>query len=387
MLRAFDEKGGVGVYTRMLLQKLLQLDRKNTYLLFFQKSEDTHHFRDFKNVEQYHLPSIGKFFWDQVSVPYFAWKYKADLIFNTKFSIPLISSKKRIVVQHGADWFLPEFSGFYKKSDVIYNRIFIPLYCKKADKVISVSQFATEDFINYVKVPPHKMQTVYFGPADFFKKITDDTILSSIKRKYSLPDKFIFTLSRYGFGGGNRKNIKTTLLAYKHYYENTSNPVKLVIGGKNVDKYITDYNLSGEAFLNNVLFTGWIEQEDLPSIYSLAAIYLYPSNLETFPIPLTEAMACGTPIITSDANGLKEIAGDAALFVDNKDPEKISSAIRTLLSDDNLQKILSEKGLKRSKSFTWNKCAGEILDLFKKFETSSVINPPKKHDVLIESKQ
>lgn len=372
MLRSFQEKGGVGVYTRYLVQNLLQKDHNNTYLLFYNEKEclGTHHNKS--NAEEYYIPSTGKFIWDQISVPYFARKHNADLVFNPKFSLPLISSKKSIVVQHGADWFLPDYSKFYKTSDIIYNRIFIPLYCKKADYVISVSEFSTDDFIKYVKVPPEKIKTIYFGPADFFKRVSDNDKLLGIKKKYNLPDKFILTLSRYGFGGGNRKNIRVLFEAYKKYSEKIKDPVKIVVGGKNVENYISDFNLSGEAFLKNVQFTGWMEQEDLPAVYSSAELFLYPSNLETFPIPLTEAMACGTPIITSDVNGLKEIAGNSALFVNNKDPENISAAIIKLLNDSSLRLDLSSKGLSRSRLFSWNRCTEEILQLFQNLDGSTV---------------
>jgi glycosyltransferase involved in cell wall biosynthesis len=106
----------------------------------------------------------------------------------------------------------------------------------------------------------------------------------------------------------------------------------------------------------------WNEHiHDLPAVYSLADLYLYPSNLEAFPIPITEAMACGTPIVTSNVNGLKEIAGDAALFVEPEDTESISEAICRVLTDSNLRARLSTKGLARSSKFTWESCAKKTL--------------------------
>lgn len=376
MLRSLDEKGGVGIYSRYLIENLLQLDEKNSYLLFYKSKENQGKFSHHKNVEEYYLPGSSKFLWDQVKVPIAASKYRADVIINPKFSLPLLTNKRTIVVQHGADWFLPDYSKYYKKSDILYNKIFMPLFCKKADFVVSVSEFATKDFIKYVKVPESKIRTIYFGPAVFFRRITDTEELKRIRNKYNLPDRFILTLSRYGFGGGNRKNIRTIFDAYKLYFEAGGNPLMLVIGGKNVDQYITDYNLQNEKYLKNIMFTGWIEQEDLPGIYSLADVYLYPSNLETFPIPLTEAMACGTPIITSDVNGLKEIASDAAFFVDNRNPFEIASALSEVLSNSDLRQKLSEQGFERSKSFNWTKCASEMLELINKFSIADTLRSP-----------
>jgi glycosyltransferase involved in cell wall biosynthesis len=104
----------------------------------------------------------------------------------------------------------------------------------------------------------------------------------------------------------------------------------------------------------------------MPAVFSLASLYLYPSNLEAFPIPLTEAMACGTPILTSNVNGLKEIAGDAALLMDPDDTESIANGIRQILFDSNLRELLSHKGLERSRLFTWDLCAQKTLELLER---------------------
>ncbi len=138
-------------------------------------------------------------------------------------------------------------------------------------------------------------------------------------------------------------------------------PHKLVVGGKNCHMLRAKYGIPDEGYGRDILFPGWIEQGDLPAVYSLASLYLYPSNLEAFPIPIVEAMACGTPIITSNANGLQEIAGDAALFVDPGDPQSICDAICRVLSDSRLRATLSTKGLARSSRFTWDACARETL--------------------------
>jgi glycosyltransferase involved in cell wall biosynthesis len=110
-----------------------------------------------------------------------------------------------------------------------------------------------------------------------------------------------------------------------------------------------------------VLFPGWIDQADLPAVYSLSDAFLYPSNLEAFPIPITEAMACGTAIVTSAANGLSEIAGDAALLVDPSDADAVADATRRVLIDDGLRKRLERAALERSRAFSWETCARQTL--------------------------
>jgi glycosyltransferase involved in cell wall biosynthesis len=128
-----------------------------------------------------------------------------------------------------------------------------------------------------------------------------------------------------------------------------------------VDQFRSEYGIPDDGWGRDVRFPGWLDQQDLPAIYSQADLYLYASNLEAFPIPLTEAMACGTPIVTSNVNGLDEIAGDAAVQVDPTDPGAIAAAIERVLADPGAQAELQRKGLERSRMFDWEKCAQKTL--------------------------
>jgi len=138
---------------------------------------------------------------------------------------------------------------------------------------------------------------------------------------------------------------------------------ELVVGGRGCEQFRIEYSLPEDGWGARIRFPGWIDQADLPAIYSAADLFLYPSNLEAFPIPITEAMVCGTPIVTSDANGLLEIAGDAALRVDPADPGAIADAARRVLGSPDLAARLSEQGLVRSARFSWDRCARQTLDV------------------------
>ena len=123
------------------------------------------------------------------------------------------------------------------------------------------------------------------------------------------------------------------------------------------------YGLPSDGYSADLVFPGWVDQADLPAIYSMADLFLYPSNLEAFPIPITEAMACGTPIVTSNVNGLKELAGDAAVLVDPRRPDDIAAGIASVLSDAELRADLARRGLQRAEMFSWERCAQETLRL------------------------
>ncbi|MFO7460308.1 MAG: glycosyltransferase, partial [Desulfatiglandales bacterium] len=129
------------------------------------------------------------------------------------------------------------------------------------------------------------------------------------------------------------------------------------------ERFRAEYGVPEHGFVRDILFPGWIDQEDLPAVYSLADLYLYPSNLEAFPIPITEALACGTPIVTSNVNGLEEIAGDAAVLVDPQDADAIAAALVQVLSDEKRRLELSARSLRRSARFNWDACAKETLSI------------------------
>jgi len=358
MLRAADEKGGVGVYSRNLIKELLSIDRQNEYHLFFASSKNKGIYSGYPNVTEHIIRMKNKALWDQIAVPIACLRFGIGLLFNPKFTIPLFAPCKTGMVLHGADWFIKEHAKYYKKIDIFYIKMMMPLYCRKCNFILSVSQITTDEFNRILHLPKDKVTTTYFGPAKFFRRINDTAEIKRVKDKYGLPDKFVLTLS--GYKRGPRKNIANILSAFRLWHKD--NRYKLVIGGRGCEKFKRVYNIE-ESLGKDIIFPGWIDQKDLPAIYSMADLYLYPSNVEAFPIPITEAMVCGTPIITSNLNGLKEIAGNAAYFVDAGNPAEIAEAIQKVLENSDLQKRLSALGLERSKMFTWNNCARKTLNI------------------------
>lgn len=359
MLRAFDEKGGISVYAQNIVKELLEMDEQNHYVLFYQNETHLGRFANHPHVTERVIRGGNKVIWDQLAIPLACWREKIDILFHPKFTAPLLAPCPVVMVVHGADWFIPEQAQYYPRHDVFLTRLSMPLYFKKCRTVISVSQLTTDNFYEVMDLPPGKVQTVYFGPARHFQRITDKQKLQAVKARYNLPDKFILTLTK--LQGDGRKNLAQIFQAYARYHQQAEQPIKLAIGGKDCHQFRDIYNLPDDGYGQDILFPGWIEQADLPAVYSQADLYLYPSNLEAFPIPITEAMACGTPIVTSNVNGLVEIAGDAALFVDPRDSEAIAGAIARVLNDQALQKQLSYKGLTRSTKFSWDRCAANTL--------------------------
>jgi len=367
MLRSMLEQGGVGVYSRYITQELLERDQRNHYVLFYRSAAHLGSFAAYPNVTERVVQAPNKALWDQVAIPYACWREQVDVVFHPKFSVPLLAPCKSVMVLHGAGWFMPDTSKFWSALDLKYVRMMMPVYCRRASAVLSVSQITTDTFNQVLQLRPGKIRTVYFGPGKQFHRVDDAAELERVKRKYSLPDRFILTLS--GGDRGTRKNIDGILKAYQIYHGKSAH--KLVVGGKGCDRFRAEYGIPEDGYGRDIHFPGWIDQRDLPAIYSLADLFLYPSFSEAFPIPITEALACGTPIITSTLNGLQEIAGEAALSVDATVPEAIADAMAQVLLNSEVQAALSSRSLARSQLFSWDRCASQTLQILETVAAAS----------------
>ena len=364
MMRSADEAGGIGVYARNIVEELLKLDHDNEYILFYKSEKHLGRYSEFANCREVLLPGGNKAIWDQFTIPRAARKAKIDLIFNPKFTVPLFTSCKTVMVVHGADWFVPPYDEVYTTIDNFYIKRVMPLYFRKADYISSVSDYSTDGFVNAFPWCKDKIKTIYFGPNKIFKRINDTQILETVRTKYNLPENFILTVIRYDPGARNtRKNFKGMAEAYS-LYKKMGGKEKFVVVGRDCDRYAEEHDLKALGIEEDVIFTGLVPQADLPAFYSLAKLYLYTTIIEAFPIPTTEAMICGCPIVTSNGTGLEELTHGVSLAVDPLDSQAIADAVNTVLSDENLQQEMREKGFERSKIFSWEKCAVETLEIF-----------------------
>lgn len=369
MLRALDEKGGVGVYTRYVTEELLSIDHRNEYLLYYRSPEHVGRFSRYDNVTERVVSAPGKAAWDQIAIPWRCWRDGVDVVFHPKFTVPFLAPSRTMMVLHGAGWFLSDFFGGW---DLKYIKAVMPWYLKRADRVLSVSQVTTDTFNELFDVPPDRIHTVYFGPGKHFRRIDDPATLARVREKYDLPERYVLTLTK--IGGSERKNFGGVSEAFRRASDDI--PHALVVGGKGCERLRGDYDIPEDGWGARVRFPGWIDQEDLPAVYSMADVFLYPSKMEAFPIPITEALATGTPIITSDRNGLLELAGDAALMVDADDPDALAGALRDVLTDDALAARLRASGLRRSERFSWEKCGRETLAHIEAVGAASAEAPP-----------
>jgi glycosyltransferase involved in cell wall biosynthesis len=364
MARTFDEPfGGPGIASLDLINNIIELDPKINYVLFYKSKNHLGKYKDYPNVKEIFMKMPNKFLWDQIAVPYNSWKENVDLIFNPKFTVPLLTRKLTLVLCQGMEYF--SFPQYYSFFSLMYVRIFFPLYYKKAQKVLTLSNDEQNDLNKYIKVPYEKMETVYSAHSkDFFPR-RDRKELEAIKQKYHLPENFILSVAK-PFQGDRllpRKNIDNIVRSFLAFEDN-SKTLKLVLADNRSYEYITE--VFGKEFANDPRFVypGWISHEDMPYIYSLAKLLMMPSYSESFGLPLVEAMACGCPVITSTTSCCPEIVGDAGIVVDPTDVKGLTFAISSILTDQELSQRLTEKGIKKASEYSWTNSAKKVIRIF-----------------------
>lgn len=226
-----------------------------------------------------------------------------------------------------------------------------------ADAVLTVSQTTKRDLVTLLNVAPEKIEVVYNGVSEHFRRLNG--VPERVKRQYRLPDRFLLFVGTVE----PRKNLTGLVKAFDLAARQI--PHALVIVGATGWKTAPLSQVVNESpFRDRIVFTGYVDDGDLPAFYNLADALVYPSLYEGFGIPVIEAMACGTPVVTSNGSALAEISGHAALLVDPHEIAQIANAIEQVVSDSTLRDNLRSKGFERAKHFSWDAAASQIVTCF-----------------------
>ncbi|MEW6298657.1 MAG: glycosyltransferase family 1 protein [Thermodesulfobacteriota bacterium] len=363
MMRAMDQDSGFRTITERLVEAMLRVGREHSYVLLYRTEKWVGRFASFSNAKEVLLWAPHKLFWDQVAVPYRAWREGAQVIFNPKFTVPLLSHcPVTMGLQEPAWWAWPE---HYEKWDVRYMKLMLPLYCRRAAHIFPNSRFDLEETKKYLGLPFGNTTIVYSAPNAYFRPIDSVADLERFRETYRLPDKFILSVTRVDHTGMDRptfyggKNVEATLRAFALC--RGSVPHKLVIAGRNVREYLLHTGWA-EAGLEGVHFTGFIPHEELPKLYNLAGLFVMPSFYEGFGLAAVEAMACGCPVVASRTGACPEVTGGAALLADPYDPADFADKILSVLTNESLRRELRSKSLARAAYFSWEESGRLVLD-------------------------
>lgn len=356
------ERQGLGVYSYNLLRSLSKIDKKNQYLILTSRQDELSLTPNFNFVN---IPALNEVIWEQVALPLELKKRALDLVHFTVNSAPVFYTGKMVFTIHDLAFSHYQYKvpGLYYQLVRYYRRFLVPRIAKRAQAVITVSNHTKRELIERLGLKEEKVKVIPEAAGNSFHQIKDNEHLDKFRHRYSLPEKYILALGSLE----PRKNTKGIIdaYAYLHKTKNLDHALVLVGVGKEARQKIKTY-LNSKKIFNRVIMLGYLNSTDLNLLYNGAEVFIFPSFYEGFGLPILEAMACGTPVITSNVSSLPEVAGDAALLTDPNDIEDLAAAITTILSDESLRNKLKACGLKRSLEFSWEETAKKTLEVYEK---------------------
>lgn len=354
---AIGQRAGIGNYARHLVENLSRLDNSNRYILYANASCEKAVFINGRNknfeVKVFKCPLVV---W-HIMVFFDVLFRKIDLYLTPSYIIPAILPQKRcvIILCDITGYLFPEYHTLKVRMLTKLTKIAI----SKARLILTISKNTKNDIVSYFNVADHFVRVTHLAAAENFRVIEDRTYLNDIRIRHNLPDNYILFVGSIE----PRKNLVGLISAFDKIKTKVKHKL-VIVGGKgwlNSEIYVA---IKEKKLENDVVFTGYVSDEELVALYNLADLFVYPSFYEGFGIPPLEAMACGTPVITSDTSSLPEVVGDAALMVNPKNTDVLASSIITVLNDETLRNRMVLDGLSRAKQFSWRRTADETLEIF-----------------------
>ncbi|MDH7485405.1 MAG: glycosyltransferase family 1 protein [Anaerolineae bacterium] len=402
---AIRQGAGIGRYTRGLVRALMELDAENEYVLLVvgkgqgargkkqearskkqearskrQEGNTKHETRNRKpgiapascilhlaslppNFRLRHIPlphRLLTILWHRLRLPLPAEVFTgaADLFHSPDFVLPPLRRARGLITVHDLAFLrVPECADPGLRA---YLSQAVPRSLARAHRILADSQNTKRDLMELLDVPAERIRVVPAGVDPCFRPVDDEAELERVRSRYSLREPFVLSLGMLE----PRKNFTRLIEAHALLRRRLPSAPGLVIAGGKGWLYEGIFAAAEKSGGGRVRFLGFVPDEALPALYTLAELFVYPSLYEGFGLPPLEAMACGTPVVCSDRPSLPETAGDAALMVDAEDVEGLAVAMRRVLEDEALRARLVEKGFAQARRFTWEKAAQKLLAVY-----------------------
>ena len=351
-------RAGVSNYVEALLTHLGMVDQRNRYPIYTTRGVDGRSLGLPPNftVRPSRLPTINprvRIPWEQALAPLILRLSHADVFHGVLSVAPLACPVPSVITIH--DLAFLSFPQTFRRLNRTYLTWATRMSARRAARILAVSEFTRQEIVRLLGVPAERIVVTY-DACDARFAPPEPATLAAFRARAGLPERFILFVSTIE----PRKNIPTLLDAYAHIAASTDAP--LIIGGGKGWLYEPVFaRLEALGLGDRVRFAGFIDAADLPLWYAAATVFTLPSLYEGFGMPLLEAMACGTPVVTTSSSSLPEVVGEAGLIVPPTDAEALGAALLRLLRDAELRAELRERGLQRARRFSWRETAERTL--------------------------
>ncbi|MEX2230975.1 MAG: glycosyltransferase family 1 protein [Cyclobacteriaceae bacterium] len=358
------KKFGIESSSLELIRTLKEIEPRHEFVIFAKDDEDRN---CLNHSDRLKIKKVNGFFFadfEQFFLPIATRRERVDILHCTGNTAPYFSPVPVVQTLHDVIFMdsIPEKDSFYQQFGNYYRRKVVPLVTPRSKAVITVSHYEKERILNRLHIDEEKIHVVHNGINEkYFYPHRDVAQRQSVQAKYHLPDNFMLFLGNPSY----RKNPFGIIESYVQYAARSPKPMALVTPGL-PEIFVTDklrklkYPYNKDQFIS----TGYIDPADLPVLYGLSKIFLYPSLSEGFGMPVVEAMACGAPVITSRISSMPEIAGHAAILIDPFNTDEIAEAMLTLSANEDLRNTKIEAGLSNAKRFSWKQSAEKVLRLY-----------------------
>lgn len=353
-------KHGMDFVALEVIRELQKLDAENEYYILTAPGED-HCLTPTSNFHIIEIKCPSYPLWEQLALPRAIRRIKPDLLHCTSNTAPVFCSVPLVLTLHDII-FLEKKAGknssLYQNMGRYYRRLVVPRIIKHCRKIITVSNFECNRIRSFLNLEENRITAIHNGYSQRFQPLE---IPRTQIQKYLPDEEYLFFL-------GNtdpKKNTPRTLKAYSLYLKKSTKRLPLLIADlkeDTIDRILHQEQI--EEIKPMLRYPGYIPHTDLPAIYNRASVFLYTSLRESFGIPLLEAMACGTPVITSNTSAIPEIAGKDALLINPEKAETIAEALIELEQNPLLRRQQIDYGLKRVKHFSWRQTAHQLLNVY-----------------------
>jgi len=351
---------GIGTYIRNLLRHLARIDHETEYVLFCRPGDRPslgalgENFRTV--VETAGNYSVA----EQLRVP-LALRREGVTLFHAPHYVlpPLVACRSVVTIHDCIHLMFPQY--LPNRLAHTYARMSISLAARRATRVLTVSESSKRDILRFVDAPPEKIDVIYNAYDERFGVEPREEDVVRVRERYQLHDEFVL----YAGNVKPHKNLERLIQAFDLVRRRGLDHLKLVLIGDEISRYAALRRAVHRHQLHKyVRFLGYLPETTLAVMYRLAGVFVFPSLYEGFGLPPLEAMASGTPVVTSNVSSLPEVAGEAAVLVDPYEPTAIADGIYRVLTDESLRRNLRQRGLARASQFSWEASVRRVRDIY-----------------------